>query len=440
MHQTVDHEPWWTRHAALLIAGGYCLLSLIYITTSDRIVLTLLQEPERITFVQSVKGQAFVIVSAVLLFAALHVALTRVRRAREAQQAANEQYRGMIETTNEGVWILNEEGVTTFVNPTMAEMLQQSPEEIVGRPHVIFLDEEWHDFAIDQFERRKEGLRDQYECEFTCGDGKSKWFLISASPLYHADGTFSGSLRMVTDITKLKNTEQALKSSLNSQRQLLNELDHRVRNNLSSLISLVDISRGGASDVAGFAQSIRGRIDAMNRAYVLLSTSGWKQQDFHRLLYTLIPGELSNRIEPAGPHVQFAPYLSGAVAIVMHELLTNAMRHGALSNETGRVGITWRVTESDDRATLIELRWTEGGGPPIVAAQSSGTGLQLIKGLVRSDLRGDVEFEFPPDGARHVVRMRLEEAETPTMDDLEDQDEDAEAPTDNGTRTYTPSY
>jgi PAS domain S-box-containing protein len=417
MNDRLDREPWWTRHAAILIAGGYCLVSLIYIAVSDQMVLMLFDDPERITFVQSIKGKVFVVVSSTLLFAVMHVAFSRVRRAQHAELAASEHYRTIIETTNEGVWLVDADGVTTFVNEHMAKMLGRKRSELIGLSQTEVVDEEWIDALVEQFRRQQQGNHDHGECRLIRSDGKTLWVIIAASPQFDADGRFDGCIRMVTDITQLKNTERALKESLKSQRQLLNELDHRVRNNLSSLVSLVDISRGGASDVARFAESIHGRIDAMNRAYGLLSSSGWTGQDLQRLLHALLPSGLAGRIDLAGPRVTFAPHLSGAVAITVHELLTNAMLHGALSNDEGRIGIMWRMIESaDNDAPNVELRWTEAGGPPIVSPVTSGNGMRLISGLVQSDLRGKVMFNFPPEGARHIVRIRLDEAGPPRRD------------------------
>lgn len=410
MRQTPGREPFWTRHAAIIIAGGYCLLSLLYIFTSDYLVFRVSEDLAESKRFQMIKGSAFVLISGALLFVVIHVALSRVRRAKQAELAANAQYRTIIETTNEGAWLVDADGITTFVNDHMAKMLGHDRDELIGQPQHELLDRDWVDTLIQQFERQRQGYHDRRECRIHRIDGKIVWVVVSATPIIDDHGEFLGCVRMVTDITQLKNTEDALKASLKSQRQLLNELDHRVRNNLSSLVSLVDISSGSASDIGRFAESIRGRIEAMNRAYGLLSSSGWRRQDFHRLLQVLIPGQYSHRIELAGPHIEFAPYLSGAVAIVMRELITNAIEHGALSNENGRVGVTWRILDSDDRNVDIEVRWTEGSGPPVTSPVAPGTGMQLIQGLIESDLQGKAMLKLPKTGAQHILRLRLDDS------------------------------
>lgn len=403
-------EPFWTRHLAWLVSGGYLIASLIYIAVSDRLVLVFFDDPEQLTFVQSIKGWAFVILSSVILFLVLHWSLQTLRRSQRAEQSANERYRRMIETTNEGVWILDRNGRTTFVNQTMASMLGCERDELIGQPQHAFLDNEWNVTQVDQLNRQCDGHRDVFECKFRNRDDSSLWALIAASPLEDPDGNMVGILHMVTDITPQKTAEDALRTSLESQRELLNELDHRVRNNLSSLISLVDISRGTAEDVGTFADSIRGRIDAMNRAYGLLSSSGWERQSFERLLSLLIPGRYSTRVFLTGPRVHFAPYLSGALAIVFHELLTNAIRHGSLSNNEGRVEINWVGSEDESHTVTVEVSWAESNGPKLIDPVRVGAGLQLVRGLVKSDLRGEVDFDFPESGARHVLNLKLDNA------------------------------
>lgn len=403
-------EPFWARHLAWMISGGFLFISLIYISVSDQIVLLLIDDPQRLTFVQSVKGWAFVILTAAMLFLLLHLAMKALRRSRQAEQAANERYRRMIETTNEGVWILDRNGQTTFINQTMASMLQCERDDVLGQPQHAFLDDASNVTQVDQLARQCDGHRDVFECQLRNRDGSPLWALIAASPLEDSEGNMVGIIHMVTDITQRKATEEALRASLESQRELLNELDHRVRNNLSSLISLVDISRGTAGNVGTFADAIRGRIDAMNRAYSLLSSSGWERQNFERLLSLLLPGQFATRVSFTGPRVHFAPYLSGALAIVFHELLTNAIQHGSLSREDGRVEINWVGSESESRCVEVEVSWTETNGPKPSDHVTIGAGLQLVSGLVKSDLRGDVQLDFPASGARHVLHLKLDDA------------------------------
>ena len=152
-------EPFWARHLAWMISGGFLFISLIYISVSDRLVYLLIDDPQRLTFVQSVKGWAFVILTAAMLFLLLHLAVKTLRRSQQSEQAANERYRRMIETTNEGVWILDRNGQTTFINQTMASMLRCERDDVLGQPQHAFLDDASNVTQVDQLARQCDGLR-----------------------------------------------------------------------------------------------------------------------------------------------------------------------------------------------------------------------------------------------------------------------------------------
>lgn len=405
------YESFFTRQSALIISGAYLAFGATYIYFSGWLVLRLYSEPVDVARIEMYKGWIFVFSSSALLFIAVHLAAKALRRSTERQLRAVKQYQQMIETTNEGVWRLDANARTTFVNQTMADMLGCEREDIIDKPEVLFLDESWNAVAVQQLQRLQSGTRDVYECKFKRFDDAPLWTLIAASPVTDENGNFDGVLRMATNITERKETELALHESLSAQRRLLNELDHRVRNNLSSLISLIDVSRGTSESPEVFASSIRGRIDAMNRAHTLLSASGWKHQDLGELLDVLIPNHCRTRVSTDGPSVRCAADVSGAMAVLFHELIANALEHGSLSHPKGLVAITWRVvSSSDSESTAIELTWCETGGPSPKLPVEHGAGLRLVVGLVQTDFRGSANFDFPEEGAHHRLHLTLASA------------------------------
>jgi len=409
MNPDRNHETSFTRQTALWISGIYLVFGVTYIYISGWIVLQMYSDPTDIARAEMYKGWGFILSSAVLLFVIVHIAAKSLRRVSLKQLESHRQYERMIETTNEGVWKVDANARTTFVNQTMAEMLGTTRAAIVGKPETMFLDEPWNTVAIEQLRKLKAGSRDLYECQFRRPDGSYIWALIAASPMTDAEGNFIGVLRMVTDITKRKETESALHQSLHAQRQLLNELDHRVRNNLSSLISLIDISRSTSENPDTFASSIRGRIDAMNRAHTLLSSSGWKHQSLRQLLEVLVPDEHRARINFDGPAVRCAADVSGAMAVLFHELLVNAIQHGSLSSPKGRVEIEWScsVDETDPTNQLVTMSWREINGPPPSSSITPAAGLRLVTGLVKSDFHGSIDLDFPSTGASHTLHLQL---------------------------------
>jgi PAS domain S-box-containing protein len=198
-----------------------------------------------------------------------------------------------------------------------------------------------------------------------------------------------------TDITeKLKDQERL--------RLLAREVDHRAKNMLAVIQSLVRLSR--ADSVQNFTALIQGRVAALARAHTLLSESRWEGVRLERLVVEeLAPFRKrgDDRVIVLGPDVALAPAAAQPVAMVLHELATNAVKHGALSVPDGGVAVEWRV-EPD---LQLVVTWTEFHAPPIQQAPRQGFGLAMIDRTVRDQLDGTVDFDWRADGL--VCRITL---------------------------------
>jgi PAS domain S-box-containing protein len=126
-------------------------------------------------------------------------------------QEGEEMYRLIVETTNEGIWILDRENVTSFVNPAMARMLGYSRHEIIGEKPFGFIDNTYKEKVRDHLRKRREGAEEQYVCKYRRKDGGGLWAIITAHPLYDDKGEYAGAFAMVTDITERTYAEMSLK-------------------------------------------------------------------------------------------------------------------------------------------------------------------------------------------------------------------------------------
>lgn len=189
-----------------------------------------------------------------------------------------------------------------------------------------------------------------------------------------------------------------LRDSLEREQRLRRELDHRVRNNLSSLLGLFDLYES-AETSPHLAGALRAKIAVLRDVYGLIGASGERGVDLRELLATMIetsttPGRPS-RFELSGPSVALPPREANAFAMIAQELVTNSAKYGALRHPKGTIRICWSVLQSPSELGL-SLRWLE---TPIAPApleqppQSNGIGLELIRGFARSDLRGGVHVE-----------------------------------------------
>jgi PAS domain S-box-containing protein len=139
--------------------------------------------------------------------------ITKRKQAEEALRDSEERYRRIIETANEGIWSLDAENITTFVNQNMAEMLGYTEQEMLGKPLFAFMDEEWQKQATRKVEHRRQGIIEQHDFKFRCKNGIALWAILNTRPLFDKTGQYAGAFAMVTDITERKLMEEALRDS-----------------------------------------------------------------------------------------------------------------------------------------------------------------------------------------------------------------------------------
>jgi two-component sensor histidine kinase len=191
------------------------------------------------------------------------------------------------------------------------------------------------------------------------------------------------------------------------QTMMLHELNHRVRNTLTTVQSLARQSR--RTDETG--ERLEGRIISLSKTHDLLSRDDWAGAS----LVTVLENELApfregraDRFRLDGPDIDLQPRYVLALGMTLHELTTNAAKYGALSAETGRVDIAWSVTTVESGARRLALQWREGGGPPVLEPQRRGYGTRLINGGVAHELGGTVHLDFRASGLRCMIDVPLD--------------------------------
>lgn len=192
--------------------------------------------------------------------------------------------------------------------------------------------------------------------------------------------------------------EEERKSFERHQRLLVNELNHRVKNTLAIVQSLTHQSFRSAVPVEA-VRTFEGRLEALAAAHNLLTRNNWKSATIADVAAAALdPFCPPSRLEIAGPDVLIPPQTAVNVALALHELATNAVKYGALSNGAGTLSVHW--TAADDR---LELTWTELGGPPVVVPERRGFGTRMIERTLAAEFGGSVDLEFRPEGVRCTV-------------------------------------
>ncbi|WP_291169137.1 CHASE domain-containing protein [Erythrobacter sp.] len=189
---------------------------------------------------------------------------------------------------------------------------------------------------------------------------------------------------------------------------LTRELNHRVKNTLANVLSIVSLTRRRSENLDEFAEGLDGRIRALSATHDLLTQSEWGTTPIRSVIEVeLAPyaRDADHRLELDGPHTELAPNDALSLGLAIHELATNAAKFGSLSVSGGSVAVRW----SQVNDTLAKVEWIESGGPPVSRPQRRGFGTDLIEKIVAHELRHPVELEFRPEGVRCTLLVPVRE-------------------------------
>lgn len=190
------------------------------------------------------------------------------------------------------------------------------------------------------------------------------------------------------------------------QKLLLDELNHRVKNTLATVQSIAAQSLRQTGDVESVRRNFEDRLIALSHAHNLLTRDAWRGANLAELAeIELRPyaGADRSRIEIVGPAVWLSPNTAVAMSMALHELTTNAVKYGALSNPTGHVSLEWTLSDAGAEQERLTLIWEEQGGPPVAPPKRRGFGSRLIVGGLAHQLDGEVQLTFPVEGVRCVI-------------------------------------
>ena len=230
-------------------------------------------------------------------------------------------------------------------------------------------------------------------------DGSEFPVEIGLSPI-ERNGTH-GVLATVIDISERKRAEE-------HQHALMAELDHRVKNVLARVAAVVMFTRKGSYSMDEFVRTLDGRIQSMATAHSLLSQSRWQGVGLADLVRSqLAPYATDANMTISGTDIMLTAAATQVVAMVLHELVTNAAKYGALSTPGGRVSVSWDRRPNGDAAANLMIVWRELGSPPIAAEFQSGYGTSLIRELIPHELGGTVDLVLASDGARCSIEFPL---------------------------------
>jgi NO-binding membrane sensor protein with MHYT domain/two-component sensor histidine kinase len=203
----------------------------------------------------------------------------------------------------------------------------------------------------------------------------------------------------------------AAKKAAEYQNLLIAELDHRIKNVLARVVAVVHSTREGSRSMTELVEKLEGRIHSMADAHSLLSGGRWQGVGLVDVVrHELAPYAKAGNTLIDGPDVVMTADATRAVAMVLHELVTNAAKYGALSTSNGKVSVRWdrRLNGNPEPELLIE--WQENGGPPAVIPAREGYGTSVIRNLIPYELGGTVDLAYTTSGVRCKIEIPSEKS------------------------------
>ncbi len=348
--------------------------------------------------------------------------ITAEKEAEAALRDSQERYRSFITRSSEGIWLLE-------FTPPLDTSLSVEEQVALAYRNGRFVDCNDAMARMYGLDRAEDLVGKTLEFPLPSSDPEARAYLASvirsgysvtgaesveqdtAGHPKHFDNSIiaiieDGQLKRLwgiqRDITDRKRAEE--------QRTLLiNELNHRVKNTLATVQSIAAQTLRNAGTAHEAKEALEGRLMALARAHDVLTTENWEGAELKDIVAQALEpyralGE--DRLTMKGPELRLSPRIALALSMALQELTTNAVKHGALSNATGRVDIVWDVPRSESGSRL-HLRWQESGGPPVQPPTRQGFGSRLIERSLARELDGNVQITFHPEGVLCTVDAPL---------------------------------
>ena len=322
----------------------------------------------------------------------------------EALRETQERLDATFESAVAGIAEVAADGRFARVNEAFCTLTGFTKEELSG---LTFFDLTHPADAAGERERWErllagEDERFTIEKRYVRKDGRVIWVQVMNSAVRRPNGSFAFGVKMFQDVTERKEAEAR-------QRLLLDELNHRVKNTLATVQSLVAQTARGSPSVAEFRARFEPRLLALSAAHDRLTRHQWEGAS----LREIVDEELAAHAAPGrsvraeGPDVHLPPRASLSLSLALHELADNAARHGALSAPGGSVTLSWTVERAGSAfPTAIALDWRESGGPRVEKPVSEGFGSRLLR-VTAHELGGTMDVDYATEGLRWRLSFPL---------------------------------
>jgi PAS domain S-box-containing protein len=310
------------------------------------------------------------------------------------RQRASEAFASrLMAASRDCIQVLSLDGTVIWLSEGGAAMLEAGPDDrVVGTDWRAAWPDPADRIAADvALAAARAGRTGRFRAAVPTLRGSLRWWDVAVTPMQADEGGIDRLLAVSRDVTEARHAEE-------HQALLMQELSHRVKNTLAMVQAIASQTLRGARSLDEAAEAFGGRLMALSDAHDILIQGSWTSAD----LRTVVEGAAGlhggpERFVVAGPTVTLGPRAALTLALMLHELGTNAAKYGALSRREGRVAIAWEVVSEDGEPHLV-LRWEEADGPPVVPPTRTGFGSRLIERSLVHSLGGRASLTYPPTG------------------------------------------
>lgn len=327
------------------------------------------------------------------------VDVTERKKAERARDVSERRFTAMVDQAAVGVAETDLAGRFLLTNAAFEKIAGRSGQALRRLRRHDLIDPDDAAATIERFDQAaRDGKTFEAEYRLLQADGTPIWVHDSVSVLSDADGRPNSVISVMLEIDERKRAEEQAEL-------LLGELDHRVKNILAIVSSIIAQTLKANLSPETFSQTIEGRIAAITRAHSLLTNRGAEGSGTLRdLIDTELKPYEGRDLRIAGPDIVLSPKAGLSVAMAIHELASNAAKYGSLSDPKGALAVSWAISDGPDRR--LRLSWTETGGPPVPGPPAQrGFGTTVIERSLGYEFDAEVDRSFPASGVVCIIDL-----------------------------------
>lgn len=342
------------------------------------------------------------------LIGAVNMLLDLSERARSEEAA--QHLSAVVESSFDAIVSKDLNGIIKSWNSAAEQLFGYTADEAIGKSVSMLIPSDHQDEEPRILSRIRSGERVQsYETIRQRKDGSTIPVSLTVSPVRDSSGRIVGASKIARDISANKESEHRI-------RMLMREVNHRVKNQYSVILSMIRETNKRCENPDIFERQVRERIMALSRSHDLLVSGDWKGATIFELLLAQVkPFGNEDRISMSGPSIILSPNAVQYLGIAFHELATNSAKYGVLSGNSGQIAVAWKLVNTGE-ATLFRLTWTETDGPQVGAIAKAGFGTVVLKRVSPQAVSGTGDLQYHPDGVAWTLEAPVAAVEASLLD------------------------